>query len=781
MGFTFKHAAIGAAAGLVLAIAGCLVWWLGSLVLGASAWDHLHALWPALGVGVVAGGGVAALTALCKPTATPPVDKPTLSKKRRHPLDRDALLATITTSLHWHSTSKRLQRLLRGRLAGKSFFQSIHPEDVAAVDHALTQAHATRQVQRVICRLVVGDPSGAKQTPLAELSAADTSVLPALKPTALVHFQLDVWAKLKRAGKVVRFVCRFIDLTPVVQQKNLELRVARKLLSRAKKKLRALDQDLDRLKSSYRELYQNAPVMYFSLDQNGRFVTFNDTFLHALGYDRQELQSRDYTALLAPATLKSYVTIAENMPSQAGERETQWRKKNGAVFDVWLHTVPVRDEEGRFIRFRNAALDLSEKNRLANELRARGDELERTNQRLRIINSELEAFTHVVSHDLKEPLRTLQAYSNLLAEEHAPQLGPDAFQYVNHLIRASQRLGTLIDELLILGQAGRITREPKRFNLIEIVATVRQDLVDMIQRKEAIVLTEGSLPEVVGDPVRITQLLTNLVANGLKYNQHPAPRVVIGTATNGADSGQVTIFVRDNGIGIDPAFHQQIFGIFRRLHQANEYEGTGAGLAICKKIVEGHGGRIWVESQVGAGATFFFTLPRTLIARPASPRDANTPAGSAKAEAPSSRRGKTQLQTESLAGQTPRIVVVDDQSDVGMIIQKLAKRDGIAVTWFPTAEKAWEYLQQHGPDLLLFDVNLPGISGVELCRRVRTLPHLRDAPIAMFTPVDDAERLQELREAGADFFLTKDLLAVPTDWQQKIRELLAQIRQAAPH
>src|SRR5439155_18902419 len=160
------------------------------------------------------------------------------------------------------------------------------------------------------------------------------------------------------------------------------------------------------------------------------------------------------------------------------------------------------DEAGRFVRYRNAALDLSEKNRLANELRTRGDELERTNQRLRMINSELEAFTHVVSHDLKEPLRTLQAYSHLLAEEHAAQLGPDGFQYINHLIRASRRLGALIDELLNLSQAGRITREPRVFNLIEVVATVRQDLVHLIQRKEANILTEGSMPDVLGDTVR---------------------------------------------------------------------------------------------------------------------------------------------------------------------------------------------------------------------------------------------------------------------------------------
>ena len=227
------------------------------------------------------------------------------------------------------------------------------------------------------------------------------------------------------------------------------------------------------------------------------------------------------------------------------------------------------------------------------------------NQRLQVINTELEQFTHVVSHDLKEPLRTLQAYSHLLAEEHAAQLGPDGFQYVSHLIRASRRLGLLIDELLHLSQVGRITRAPEPFNLIEIVATVRQDLVDLIHRKQATLRTEGALPDLSGDPTRITQLLSNLVANGLKYNQAAAPQILIGAQPCANDPSRVTIFVRDNGIGIDPAFHEQIFGIFRRLHQTEQYEGTGAGLTIVKKIVEAHDGRIWVESQLGQGAPFF--------------------------------------------------------------------------------------------------------------------------------------------------------------------------------
>src|SRR5262249_23023020 len=156
--------------------------------------------------------------------------------------------------------------------------------------------------------------------------------------------------------------------------------------------------------------------------------------------------------------------------------------------------------------------------------------------------------------------------------------------------------GALIDDLLSLSRAGRIINAPRPFSWDETIATVLGDLQDLIQRTNAQVRVEGPLPPVQGDPERIGQLLTNLVSNGLKYNKNPNPEVVIGTLHGaGGDhsvlqapssGAQATLFIRDNGIGIDSQYHEQIFRIFRRLHRREEIEGTGAGLAICKKIVE---------------------------------------------------------------------------------------------------------------------------------------------------------------------------------------------------
>ncbi|MBU6174641.1 MAG: hypothetical protein KGQ60_12605, partial [Planctomycetes bacterium] len=162
------------------------------------------------------------------------------------------------------------------------------------------------------------------------------------------------------------------------------------------------------------------------------------------------------------------------------------------------------------------------------------------------------------------------------------------------------------------------------FDWYAVIETVQLDLQDLISRKGAVVRIEGEMAPCMGDPERITQLLQNLVSNALRYNLGSAPEVVIGSIRKNAT--ETTIFVRDNGIGIDPQHHQQIFRMFRRLHRREEIEGTGAGLAICKRIVEAHGGRIWVESQLGRGSTFFFTLRTDLHATKKSQMEFKTDA-----------------------------------------------------------------------------------------------------------------------------------------------------------
>jgi signal transduction histidine kinase len=184
----------------------------------------------------------------------------------------------------------------------------------------------------------------------------------------------------------------------------------------------------------------------------------------------------------------------------------------------------------------------------------------------------------------------------------------------------------LIHDLLSLSRAGRVTADLTPVDLDGLLSVVRADLAELIRSRKAELRTDGPLPFVWGDRPRLGQLVSNLVTNGLKYNDKPEPVVEVGVCpgTDGPGSW-VTLYVRDNGIGIEPRFHERIFQLFRRLHSSDEYEGTGAGLAICEKIVQAHGGRIWVESEPNKGSTFFVTLREAPAGDAAEPEPA--PAG----------------------------------------------------------------------------------------------------------------------------------------------------------
>jgi PAS domain S-box-containing protein len=670
------------------------------------------------------------------------------------------MVARLTPNLHWMTATPALQQYL-GRplteLNARPFADVVHPADVAGLVRALHEALETGEVHNVGFRVLAREQSAGSPVSPVELTVVEH------------HVEMDVMTHYADGGRPLHLRCFFVDITDRVKAEEAVRRRTSELEA-ANERLRRINADLERLKESYSDLYHNAPGMYFSLDAAGRFLACNGTMLQVLGYAREDLLRQPYTRLLSSEARGRFLQEPGAF-QQATETETHWVKKDGTVIDVWIRSTVFQDGEGRFVRSRSVAQDVTERNRLANALRRQKEELERTNADLRRTNSELDEFTSVVSHDLKEPLRTLQTYSNCLAEDYAGRLGPDGGAYLSHLVQASRRLGNLIDDLLSLSLAGRVLRVPEAFDLTRTAQTVCRDLADLIRRKGATVHIAGPLPAVLGDEPRVAQLLANLVGNGLKYNTSSCPRVVIGEvagppppvarpAARGKPEapGLVTLFVRDNGIGIDAPYHEQIFGVFRRLHAEQEYEGTGAGLAICKKVVEAHGGRIWVESAPGQGATFFFTLPRS----PVAPADA---AASAAQELPGAR-----------------ILLVEDMQEIGLVAQHLGRRAGHHVAWVTSAEAAWDYLRgpDRRPDLLLLDIHLPGMSGVELCRRLRATPELAGLTVALFSQVDRPEALAAARDAGANFVLSKDLLSRPVGWQRRLQAILAAVVRGRP-
>ena len=220
-------------------------------------------------------------------------------------------------------------------------------------------------------------------------------------------------------------------------------------------------------------------------------------------------------------------------------------------------------------------------------------------------NAELEAFAYVASHDLREPLRAIQSYATLLQRQYQGKLDPKADHFIEHIVNGSKRMGALIADLLTYSRAGRSEGPDEEVNLETLLKSVLQGLQEEISQSGA-GITVRPLPKVIGNPTRLGQVFQNLISNSIKFRGTEAPRILISAERGRAEW---VFTVEDNGIGIDPSQRDRVFGIFQRLHTSTEYPGTGIGLSICKKIVERHGGRIWVESEPGKGAKFRFTLP----------------------------------------------------------------------------------------------------------------------------------------------------------------------------
>lgn len=356
--------------------------------------------------------------------------------------------------------------------------------------------------------------------------------------------------------------------------------------------------------SIFKGLLQAAPDGILVCNDRGEIILANEQLERMMGFAPGELLNQPIEALVPDyirpkhADLRNQYFNSPRRRSMGIGLDLLARRHDGSHVPVEISLSPFQLDGA------SCAIAVV---RDVTEARHLDRELKRSNQELRRSNEELEQFAYVASHDLQEPLRMVSGYTQLLKRRYGDKLDNDAKEYIDFAVDGVKRMQALINDLLTYS---RLSTRAKPFTAVALDDVVQSalGLLEITIDEEKATVDAAGLPQVMGDPVQLDQLFQNMISNALKFHgegRNPHVRI---SAERQAD-GWWRVAVADNGIGIEQEYADKIFVIFQRLHSRERYAGTGIGLAICKKVVERHGGKIWFESQLGQGTTFYFTLP----------------------------------------------------------------------------------------------------------------------------------------------------------------------------
>ncbi len=338
------------------------------------------------------------------------------------------------------------------------------------------------------------------------------------------------------------------------------------------------------------------------ISKTGRIVLVNQKYCDITGYSHDELLQTSFQSIIHPDDLQADRDNIQHLvagETQGFALEKRYYHKKGHI--VWVNlTVSPIWLPGQEPTYHIAVVeDISARKQMEQRLTSTRADLERSNQ-------ELEQFAYVASHELQEPLRMVASYTQLLAQRYEGQLDDKAQKYIGYAVDGAVRMQRLINDLLEYSRVNTRAQPPGTVDAEKTLDEVKKNLSATLLENQATV-THDDLPAISVDATQFLQLLQNLIGNAVKFRREEAPQIHISAR----DLGHEWLFsVRDNGIGFEAKFAGRIFVIFQRLHTRQEYPGTGIGLALCKRIVERHNGKIWCESVPGQGATFYFTIPK---------------------------------------------------------------------------------------------------------------------------------------------------------------------------
>ena len=349
-------------------------------------------------------------------------------------------------------------------------------------------------------------------------------------------------------------------------------------------------------------LVESSEDAIFTMSIIGIITSWNKGAEQIYGYSAEEVIGKDISKL-APKHLKEETSELINHVKQGKKirhYETLRLKKDGKLINVTITLSPLFETSGKMVGISTIARDITKR-------KGREEKLESTMAELKRSNKELEQFAYVSSHDLQEPIRMVTLYSQLLERRYKNKLDDDADDFIEYIVEGAHRMKQLIDDLLAYSRVTSQAKEFENVNLETLLITVISNLSVTIDENNA-TITHDPLPTLSVDPSQMGQVFQNLITNAIKFRGQKTPEIHISVQKQKYYK-ECTFAVKDNGIGIDPKHQELIFEVFKRLHTREEYPGTGIGLSIVKKIINNHGGQIWVESEPGKGTTFYFTIP----------------------------------------------------------------------------------------------------------------------------------------------------------------------------
>jgi PAS domain S-box-containing protein len=481
--------------------------------------------------------------------------------------------------------------------------------------------------------------SGSVKAVTGVVSIATAAALVPLVPRALalpsprqlreINSQLSDQVEARRsAEEQLRDLNAELELR--VAERSAELQETNRLLREEIAERIRTEDALRASEARFRQLADSMPQLVWSADPDGRVNYYNERRRELDGISSRSENDWQWAPVVHPDDLDATETAWQEAVASGRPYEIEHRARTVSGQYRWhlSRGVPVLGDDGEISQWYGSATDIHEQKEVQRKLREREaelrdlsrslehrvedrtEELSRANQMLESRNQELQEFAYVASHDLKEPLRKIRTFAGLLEEEHGNSLPEEARMYVDRMQNAAERMMSLINDLLSLS---RVSTQLTPFELVHIDELAHEAWTDLpVQPDWQLDVRLADIPPIEADEVRMRQLVHNLISNAIKYRSEDRPlrlRITASRQHEGTPHEAVTFTFLDNGIGFDPRYAERIFGAFQRLHGRDQYEGTGMGLAICRRIVDRHNGTITADSRPGEGAVFTVTLP----------------------------------------------------------------------------------------------------------------------------------------------------------------------------